>query len=171
MQRMIVVDKIPYRFTQKSLRRLPEVLTLYYGYNLTITEVSNELKMDHKTISNLLKEYGKGLRSRKDEIKIGVAKGKYVMSEEGKQNIIKGIRQNRNTPEYIAKLATACAGEKCYNAKLNDEAVINIRQEYEHALLIGKEKTETQKLLADQYGVKRSTISDIVLGKTWKHLI
>lgn len=61
---MSIPPRVPYTFREKSLRNLPRVLTLYYGHNKNVQEVSKELKMDPVTVSNLLKEYGKGLRPK-----------------------------------------------------------------------------------------------------------
>lgn len=36
---------------------------------------------------------------------------------------------------------------------------------------MGERKTKTQYELARKYGVKRPTISNIVCGRTWKHLL
>lgn len=47
------------------------------------------------------------------------------------------------------------------NHKLNDDAVREIR------LLAGK---VSQKILAKRFGVVRQTISDVAIGKKWKHI-
>lgn len=61
---MNTAPQIPYRFRERALWKLPEVLTLYYGHKMTVQEVAKELEMDSMTISNLLKEYGRGLRPK-----------------------------------------------------------------------------------------------------------
>ena len=76
----------------------------------------------------------------------------------------------RKNDEYIEKLSLSQAGEKAHAAKLTEEAVLAIRKEYEEALHNGAQKTATQYFLAEKYNVKRPTISDIVLRRTWKHI-
>lgn len=76
----------------------------------------------------------------------------------------------RNTEEYIEKLSLSQAGEKARSAKLTDIAVLAIRKEYEESLQGGAQKSSTQYYLAEKYNVKRPTISDVVLRKTWKHI-
>jgi hypothetical protein len=55
-------------------------------------------------------------------------------------------------------------GEKNGFSKLKEVQVIGIRAKY-------KPRVYTRKMLADEYGVKESTIKGIVEGKAWKHLI
>ncbi|GIN22580.1 hypothetical protein J1TS3_37140 [Siminovitchia fordii] len=76
----------------------------------------------------------------------------------------------RATPEYREKIRQTKIGEKNHQVKLTKDQVISIRQEYEAALQDGYQKTATQYYLAKKYSVKRSTISDIVLRRTWKHI-
>ncbi|MBU8716585.1 NUMOD3 domain-containing DNA-binding protein [Bacillus subtilis] len=105
-------------------------------------------------------------------VKVGhpfYGKRNYKMSDKAKSNIKKGIIEKRQTAEYIEKLAKLKMGELNPKSKLSQEQVISIRKEYE--LLINyMKKTEAQNYLAERYCVKRSTISDIVLFKTWKHI-
>lgn len=54
-------------------------------------------------------------------------------------------------------------GEKNTSAKLTDKTVLEIRQKYAS----GK---YTQKQLAQEYGVAKSRISDVINRKTWKHI-
>ena len=51
-------------------------------------------------------------------------------------------------------------GEKCCNAKLTATQVLEIRER----------ATESQRNLAKEYGIARSTIFDIVKKHTWKHI-
>ncbi|MBO1515497.1 hypothetical protein [Metabacillus bambusae] len=78
--------------------------------------------------------------------------------------------KNRNTPEYRGKLSAQQTGMLNHRSKLTDHLVIEIRKEYNQAILTGKSKFQTQKILAEKYNVKRPTISDIVLRKTWIHI-
>lgn len=75
----------------------------------------------------------------------------------------------RSTADYKEKLSVKQLGELNSSAKLTEEKVLAIRQEYEQ-LLESHMKTQAQYYLASKYGVKRPTISDIVLRKTWKHI-
>ncbi|WP_332274825.1 NUMOD3 domain-containing DNA-binding protein [Bacillus velezensis] len=93
----------------------------------------------------------------------------YKMSDKAKSNIRKGIIEKRHTAEYIEKIAEKKKGELNPNSKLSPEQVKSIRSEYE-LLINNMKKTEAQNYLAIRYGVKRPTISDIVLYRTWKHL-
>lgn len=54
-------------------------------------------------------------------------------------------------------------GERVASARLTDDQVREIRQRYAAG--------EQQQHIAPDYGVNRATISYIVLGKTWKHLL
>ncbi|MCI3198097.1 hypothetical protein GXP75_21050 [Bacillus sp. HU-1818] len=96
-------------------------------------------------------------------------KRNYKMSEQAKSNIRQGILEKRQTAEYIEKLAMSKMGELNHRSKLNQEQVKSIRSEYQ-LLINNMKKTEAQNFLANKYGVKRPTISDIVLYKTWKHI-
>ncbi|MCY7977442.1 NUMOD3 domain-containing DNA-binding protein [Bacillus inaquosorum] len=93
----------------------------------------------------------------------------YKMSDKAKTNIRKGIIEKRQTAEYIDKLAQLKMGELNPKSKLSQGQVKSIRKEYE-LLINNMKKTEAQNYLAERFGVKRSTISDIVLYKTWKHI-
>ena len=55
-------------------------------------------------------------------------------------------------------------GERAANAKLKESQVIEIRRSW-------KAKELSQQALAGKYGVTSATINDVVLGKTWKHLL
>lgn len=54
-------------------------------------------------------------------------------------------------------------GERCANAKLSEAAVVDIR----HRI---REGGESQGALARFYGTHRCTISDIMCGKSWRHV-
>jgi hypothetical protein len=55
---------------------------------------------------------------------------------------------------------TDCRGEKHHSVKLTAQQVLEIR---------GR-STENQRKLAEEFGVKRVTISDIIRRKNWKHI-
>lgn len=88
---------------------------------------------------------------------------------DGPRTIQEGTKL-RSSPEYSEKIRITQLGESNSFAKLTAETVLAIRDEYEIALKEGAQKTATQMALAKEYGVKRPTISDIVLRKTWKHV-
>ena len=75
----------------------------------------------------------------------------------------------RTSPEYREKIRQTKIGDRNHQAKLTESDVLEIRQRYEE-LIISNTKTQSQHMLARRYGVKRPTISDIVLRKTWKHI-
>jgi len=66
-----------------------------------------------------------------------------------------------NTQDMLSK-GRGMVGEKQPIAKLNDMAVRVIR--FKHA-----EGVESDEL-AEKHGVSRSTINDVVYGRTWKHV-
>lgn len=76
----------------------------------------------------------------------------------------------RSTPDYREKISQTKIGEKNHRSRLTETQVKEIREAYKEAMKIGLPKTETQYILAEEYNVKRPTISDIVLRKTWKHI-
>ncbi len=53
-------------------------------------------------------------------------------------------------------------GEKHWSAKLNETQVIEIRNKYMNKI--------TQKQLAQEYDIHRTTIADIVSRRKWKHI-
>jgi len=61
-------------------------------------------------------------------------------------------------------------GEQNNSVKLTESDVVAIRSYYQSEIQSGAQKTATQYYLAEQYGVKRTTISDIVLNYTWRHI-
>jgi hypothetical protein len=85
------------------------------------------------------------------------------MSDEGKLNLLEGIRMNRYSKDWSDKLATHKKGKKNPNTVLNVNKVREIREDY--AL-----RKFTQQALADKYGVGRTTIADIVNYRTWNEI-
>lgn len=55
-------------------------------------------------------------------------------------------------------------GAQHQRAKLTDTAVRSIRSEYEPG-------QTTLQQLADRYGVTKQTVSAVVNGRTWRHLL
>jgi transposase len=50
-------------FKKKTLQKLPQVLTLYLHYHLSIQEITKAVKMSPMTVSNLIEFYGRGLQT------------------------------------------------------------------------------------------------------------
>ncbi|WP_313803227.1 helix-turn-helix domain-containing protein [Cytobacillus sp.] len=188
------------KFTQKTLQKLPQVLTLYNDYQQSVQTIAKALKMSPMTVSNLLKQYGNGLRPSKIEYvnkvdrlgkeieimyydqlmstrqiakRLGVEPnfviGYLNKFSKGTRNI-KESCQLRTNNEYRTKLREKQLGELNNSVKLTQEMVLKIREEYGKMLEIGHTKTQAQYYLANKYNVKRPTISDVVLRKTWKHI-
>ncbi|MGN7402713.1 hypothetical protein ACTHO0_22930 [Cytobacillus praedii] len=187
-------------FTKKTLQKLPQVLTLYNDYHQSVQTIAKALKMSPMTVSNLLKQYGNGLRPSKieyvnkvdklgDEIefmyydqlmstrqiakRLGVEPNfvkDYLNKFSKGTRGIKEACQLRTNDEYSEKLKEKQLGELNNCAKLTEEMVLKIRKEYEKMLDMGHSKTQAQYYLANKYNVKRPTISDAVLLKTWKHI-
>ncbi|MEK3855923.1 sigma factor-like helix-turn-helix DNA-binding protein [Cytobacillus sp. FSL H8-0458] len=186
-------------FNKETLQKLPQVLTLYYQYELTLGEVAKALNMSSVTVSKLLKQYGTGLRPKKayDEKVNKLGKVIEIMYYEQMKSsnriasilgissefvvaylnrYAKGTRSAseacilRADEEYREKIRETQLGESNTAAKLTTEKVVKIRNEYVNLLSEGHRKTHAQNYLAKKYGVKRPTVSDIVLRKTWRHI-
>jgi predicted transcriptional regulator len=125
---------------------LKEIELLYYDEKMSIRRVAAELKSSTQTVKDYLNTYSRGVRKGSEACLL------------------------RTTPEYSEKIRLTQLGERNTGAKLTKEKVIRIRREYDILLMDGYRKTEAQNKLATKYSVKRPTISDIVLRKTWKHI-
>ena len=120
------------------------IVYLYYITQYSVRQVSAELGCSFDIVKKVLRNTF-GMRDKKTSLAL------------------------RSTPEYIEKIRQTKLGEANPQAKLTEAKVIKIRFAYEQMLLKYK-KTEAQEILAEEYGVKRPTISDIVLRNTWKHI-
>lgn len=58
---------------------------------------------------------------------------------------------------------TLKSGEENRQAKLNDEIVRSIRKEY-------IPKVVTQKMLAERYHIAKTTVREVLIRKSWKHI-
>lgn len=76
----------------------------------------------------------------------------------------------RSSAEYSEKIRITQLGESNTSSKLNESEVLTIREIYNNAVSSGRKKYETELTLSKDFGVGRSTISDIVKGRTWKHI-
>ena len=61
-------------------------------------------------------------------------------------------------------VAKACSGEDNANAKLTEQAVLEIRAKY-------KPRKYTRQMLAEEYSVQLATIRNVLEGRTWRHLL
>jgi hypothetical protein len=76
------------------------------------------------------------------------------------EHLFLGTHQDNMTD--ASKKGRTHPGEQTKGAKLNDEAVRQIREAYRNGAL--------QRELAEEYGVASSAISMIVNHNTWKHV-
>lgn len=119
---------------------------LYYNEKMSTRQVAAVVGIQSKTVIKYLNNNAEGTRNRKLACKL------------------------RTTDEYREKIKITQIGEKNNSAKLSEEKVLQIRQRYEDLLSEGHGKTQAQHYLAKKHGVKRPTVSDIVLRRTWKHI-
>ncbi|GGB50260.1 hypothetical protein GCM10011409_29830 [Lentibacillus populi] len=93
------------------------------------------------------------------------------LTDDQRCSFTKAATQKRKTDkEYLKKLSETKLGNTNPSSKLNDKSVRYIRTLYKELLEEGCKKTQSQKELAMKFNVSRSTISDIVLRRTWKHI-
>lgn len=95
-----------------------------------------------------------------DEIRLKISIGNKNMSKKSRQNIIKGCKYNRYCKDYLLKMQNPQIGEKNTMAILSWEDVNAIREIY-------KLEEVSQQALAEEYGIARTTVSDIVNYRTW----
>lgn len=145
---------------------VPEIKRLYLNQELSIAQVSKNIGIDYGTTSNVINYYLKCNRTRSNNQKVVYKK----LSKDQINAIKAGRKSIMGDKEYLRKLSTTKYGTLNPHHKLKESDVIEIRRLYKDYLEKGYKKTETQYLLADKFSVKRPTISDIVLYKTWKHL-
>ena len=69
------------------------------------------------------------------------------------ENVLDAVERGRNA-----------FGQRVPQSRLTDESVIEIRRRY-------REDGVAQGILAEEFGVTQTTISCVVLGKTWRHLL
>lgn len=63
-------------------------------------------------------------------------------------------------------------GSNNYNAKINEEDVLLIRELFaERCYLIKKAKQLTLSKIADKFGISYTSCYDIVSGKSWQHVV
>jgi predicted DNA-binding protein YlxM (UPF0122 family) len=129
-----------------NVELLQRIEQLYYEEKFSTRKVASSLSVPAQTVRDYLNTFSKGTRSASEACKLGA------------------------TDEYRKKIGITKQGENNTGAKLTEKKVLLIRREYEELLEDGYRKTEAQHKLARKYNVKRPTISDVVLYKTWKHI-
>jgi len=77
---------------------------------------------------------------------------------------IKGRQAMGNRSGFRLHPESIMYGEKQYLSKLKEKDVLDIRKKFIPRKI-------TRKILAKEYGVKECTIKDIILKKSWRHLL
>lgn len=141
---MVDFDTVEKEFSFPFDNLEKKIVYLYYVKRYSIRQVCEELRCANTTVNKALNNTF-GVRSTQQAHAL------------------------RTTDEYREKIRQTKIGDKNHQAKLTESDVLAIREQY--LKLQGTfTKTQAQHLLAEDYGVKRPTISDIVLRKTWKHI-
>lgn len=159
------------RIRQFTKDQINEIAKMYYDQQMTLKDMQEALKIDHRTLKRILIEELHGLRSDKENhyLRVRKLKGRKITGQ-ALENIRQGILRSRSTKEYREMIGKTKQGEKNAHAKLTADKVRLIRIKYKAAIETGHERTETQYRLAEEFGVSRSAILDIIHKRTWKHL-
>lgn len=128
-------------------------------------------KFSKEHITNMIKSR-KGIKhSEEHKRKIGLKSlgRKHTNETKVKMSILhKGHKRNPcGTPRNLEtklKIGLGNQGEKCANSKLKNEQVVEIRLLYN----LYSYKINDLSLI---YNVNYNTITDVIKGKTWKHLL
>lgn len=78
---------------------------------------------------------------------------------------------SENIKDSFTQGRSSNKGAKNPAATLTDEQVIEIRKNYVYGRRSQHDPGQTKKQIAEQYGVKMSAIKQVILNKTWKHLL
>ena len=156
------------QFTEDQINQIAK---MYYEQQMSLNDMQKALKIHYRTLKRILIEELYGLRSKKETnyIRVRKLKGR-KFSPEKLENIRRGMLRSRSTKEYREMIGKTKQGEKNAHAKLTADKVRLIRVKYKAAVETGKGRTETQFKLADEFGVSRSSILDIIHNRTWRHL-
>ncbi|WP_311078128.1 hypothetical protein [Paenibacillus polymyxa] len=122
-----------------------QIAFFYYDKLYSTRQVAKELNISTSAVVKVLNEQYTGCRNRSVACNL------------------------RTTNDYRTKLSTSQLGDSNNQRKLSSEEVIEIREQYEE-MIKSNTKLQSQIILAKSFGVKRPTISDIVLKRTWKHI-
>lgn len=155
-----------YKPTPKTMKQVPEIKRLYEDEKQSISKIAKLLGTSQLTVSNVVKHYLKIERSRSDTQRNAFNN----LTVDQKENFFARSKEVKNDKGYKEKLSKTKSGTLNPQHKLKEKDVLQIRKEYHELLQKEQRKTEIQHLLAEKYNVKRPTISDIVLNRTWKYL-
>jgi|SRR5690625_1012263 len=156
-----------YNPRKSTVEKIPLIEKMYYSEGYSLSLISKQLKLDYSTVENVVQFILHGKRSRSD-----IARDSFNrLTQHQRLTFTESASKIRKTDRgYIDKLSKTKQGVKNPSSKLNEIKVGKIRSLYNELLQEGRRKTESQHLLAGMFNVKRSTISDIVLYRTWKHI-
>lgn len=157
------------------IKRTPELIKevghLYYDQKLSIKQVAERLNIARTMTFEILNQNLHGSRKPKEAAILRIKKyGNPSLPPNQLDHLRHKIRIRGFKEEWKKQISQKNRGEGNKRSKLTEQTVLAIRNEYEEAIKQGKQKTATQYELAEKYNIKRSTVSDIVLCKKWKHI-
>jgi predicted DNA-binding protein YlxM (UPF0122 family) len=159
------------RSTKVTPELIKEVGYFYYDKKLSIKEVAQRLNIGRTMTFDILNQNLDGSRKPKEAAKLRIKKyGNPKLTSIQLDHLRDRISVRGFKEEWKKQISQKNRGEGNKRAKLTEQTVLAIRNEYEEALKLGRQKTATQYELAEKYNIKRPTISDIVLCKKWKHI-
>jgi hypothetical protein len=124
---------------------------------------SNKGKKRSAEFCRLTSERQKGqVVSAETRAKISATMMGRTLSEETKAKVSASTMGKRKSPEHAAAIGRSRQGEKCWNARLTVEAVLEIRALAADGV--------SRKEIAALYGVTYGAVTDIALRRRWKHI-
>lgn len=133
-------------------------------YKLTAPYNDIYLKVKSNVIKEIYPELITNTRMQRKEItRKRISEAQKNLPKYKRDYITKGAREHRYCEEYAKKLSDTKLGEINPQHKLKSEQVIEIRR-------LWATGNYSCVVLGEKFGVKRQTITDIVYGRTWKHL-
>lgn len=159
------------RSTKRTPELIKEVGHFYYDQKLSIKEVAQRLNIKRTMTLEILNHNLHGSRTPKEAAilrrkKYGNPKLTPIQLDQLRDRIrVRGFKE-----EWKKQISQKNRGEGNKRAKITEQIVLAIRNEYEEAIKAGRQKTATQFELAEKYNIKRPTVSEIVLRKKWKHI-
>jgi predicted XRE-type DNA-binding protein len=159
------------RSTKRTPELIKEVGHFYYDQKLSIKQVAQRLNIGRTMTLEILNQNIHGSRKPKEAAKLRIIKyGNPKLTPIQLDHLRDRIRVRGFKEEWKKQISQKNRGEGNKRAKLTEQTVLAIRNEYEEAIKQGRQKTATQYELAEKYNIKRPTVSDIVLCKKWKHI-
>jgi transcriptional regulator with XRE-family HTH domain len=159
------------RNTKRTPELIKEVGHFYYDQKLSIKEVAKRLNIERTMTLEILNQNLNGSRTPKEAAILRIKKyGNPKLTPIQLDYLRDRIRARGFKEEWKKQISLKNRGEGNKRAKLTEQLVLAIRNEYEEAIKEGRQKTATQFELAEKYNIKRPTVSDIVLFKKWKHI-